>query len=230
MARPTRRDIGEDLPPDLFHDRALSQKNLQRITELFILSGSTYDRDSFADALRTWLINTPDPDTALNSLIRFAESSVSKAALFNDLLHYPPLFTLLSALFGYSRYFADILVRDPELFRWLSSAGALERAGTSEYYRAELERIWETFSHPRRLADAFRRFYRREILRIGSRDILGKADLAATTGDISALADSLIDAAVRAAGTEIRSTYGKEPRTPFAVIGLGKLGNSEAGN
>jgi len=62
-----------------------------------------------------------------------------------------------------------------------------------------------------------RRFKRRELLRIGARDLLGFADLATVGAELSNLADSTVEAALQSL----------EPPLPFAVIGVGRLGGRE---
>ena len=204
-----------------------SEKTLTALHEAFINSGSQYPLSQFQDALGIRLKLSPDPDMTLNNLLRFVEAAVSKASLFNDLLHYPVLFEVAVSLFGHSQYFSDILVRDPELFRWLTASDVLSRAQASSYYGAEIVRIEQTFAKPERRLDAFRRFYRREILRVGTRDILGIANLPTLTREISDLADSLINASYVLAFDQLKERYGHPPEALFAIIGLGKLGGRE---
>lgn len=60
--------------------------------------------------------------------------------------------------------------------------------------------------------------YRRELLRIAARDLLGLDDLAATTSAVSAAAIHAIEAALRIGGLMA---------APVAVVGMGKLGGDE---
>ena len=217
----------EELPADLFADPARSRKNLQTIGELFLDSGSSASVGEFLSAFHGHLLASPDPDRALNNFLRFAESSLSKASLFSDVLHYPLLFEVLMKVFGHSQYFADILVRGPELFRWLTASTVLTTDQSDDYYSGEVGRIARTFSRSERRLDALRRLYRREILRIGVRDILGLANLSMATRELSGLADSLIEGCRVLAVGQLAERYGEHPETPFAVIGLGKLGGGE---
>jgi glutamate-ammonia-ligase adenylyltransferase len=217
----------EAFPAGLFADHARAEKNLLAIHSLFLTAGSTFPHGEFTEALRGHLLRSPDPDMALNNLVRFTETSLSRTSMFNDLLHFPPLFDLLMSLFGSSQYFADILVRDPELFRWLTAAGVYDIQLPASYYQGEVHRILGMFSGVEKRLGALRRFYRREILRIGARDLMGKADLVATTAELSTMADVLIDASYRTAIEQLQDRYGPKPETPFSVIGLGKLGGTE---
>ena len=188
---------GVDFPASLFIDPSRAQRNLQTVHEMFLSSGSYYTLDQFSTALHEHLTVSPDPDTALTNLLRFSEVAVSKASLFNDLLKYPMAMEVLLKLFGHSQYLGDILVRDPELFRWLTASNVLMGRQTKSELTSEVQRIEKMFSKPERRLDAFRRLYRREILRIGAKDVLGTSDLAIITGELSDLADALIDASCR---------------------------------
>lgn len=211
----------------MFVDASRAARNLKALHEAFLTSGSTHSLDDFAEAVDAHLARSPDPDMALNNLLRFVEATMSKAALFNDLVEYPVLMEVLTRVFGHSQYFADILVRDPELFRWLTATDSLTKARSKHTLAAEVTRTLELFGKPEKRLDGLKRFYRREILRAGTRDILGEADLSTVTRELSDLADVLVDGTVRIAQTQLAERYGEPPRTPFAVIGLGKLGGGE---
>src|SRR5262249_28364875 len=76
------------------------------------------------------------------------------------------------------------------------------------------------------------RFRRKQLLRIMLRDVLGVASLAEVTGELSSLADAVLDLAYRHIRDQFVSRHG-QPRlldgTPcgFSVIALGKLGGEE---
>jgi glutamate-ammonia-ligase adenylyltransferase len=197
------------------------------LQEAFIRSGSHYPVQQFMEALEGHLHTSPAPAMALTNLVRFSEATVSKASLFNDLLHYPVVMDVLMRIFGHSQYFADILVRDPGIFRWLTTSDALASGPSADELSADVSRILLTFAKPEGRRDALKRAYRRQMIRIGTRDLLGVADLEATTRDLSILADAMIDAVVHVAMTEAAATYGGAPDTPFVIIGLGKLGGVE---
>jgi glutamate-ammonia-ligase adenylyltransferase len=217
----------KDLPPTIFADPRGTVKNLRTIHEMFLSSGSQYSLEQFAEALNEHIVASPDPDMAVTNLLRLAEATVSKASLFNDLVHYPVLMELLMKVVAYSPYFADILVRDPELFRWLTASDSLMKERTKNELGEETHRILKMFATPERRLDGLKRMFRREILRIGSRDIMGNADLATLTRELSVLADTIIDAACRVTEQQLAAKYEIPPPTAYSVIGLGKLGGNE---
>ena len=216
-----------DFPSSLFSDPSRAQRNLQTVHEMFITSGCQYPVEEFSLALHKHLTSSPDPDTAVTNLLRFSEATLSKASLFNDLLKYPVTMEVLLKVFGFSPYLSDILVRDPELFRWLTASDVLMIPQSKSALLSEVQRIEKTFVKPERRLDALRRLYRREVLRIGAKDILGNADLRTVTRELSDLADTLIDASCRLAQAALHEKYGSVADTRYAVIGLGKLGGAE---
>jgi glutamate-ammonia-ligase adenylyltransferase len=172
----------------------------------------------------------PDPDMALNNLERLAAQG-DRAALFRLLGGHPGALHLVARLGGTSQFLADTLRRRPTLLSWLLEPGTL-RQWLADELAAELEQSASTFDRPEARWNALRRFKYRQLLRIGSRDILGDADLTVTTEELSHMADVCLGAAWRWTEDELRRRYG-EPRaedgtpTGFAVIGMGKLGGDE---
>ncbi|HKE20925.1 MAG TPA: hypothetical protein VKB88_00965 [Bryobacteraceae bacterium] len=113
-------------------------------------------------------------------------------------------------LFEHSTYFADHLLRYPELLDEVEQSFCLEGG---------------------RLEDgaALRRYYRRQMLRIQSESILRRAPIFATLGDTSILADSVIEAAYHVAIAEAPppSSQTYAPSRQMMVIALGRLGMRE---
>jgi glutamate-ammonia-ligase adenylyltransferase len=203
------------------------------------------------EALLTLLPDLPDPDGALASFERLLEGGGRELMRLLDrhrfLIHYA------LAVFGYSRFLGDTLIRAPELltnflkervldrsyapeelheafarFRARSAAPGLMPAGTSSAPAAE--------SASEEMSLVLARFKRREYVRIMLRDVLGLAPLAETTAEISALAGVLIEEALSEAEVAMRRRYGSPQhldaegrvvQTPFAVLSLGKLGGNE---
>jgi [glutamine synthetase] adenylyltransferase / [glutamine synthetase]-adenylyl-L-tyrosine phosphorylase len=192
-----------------------------------LAAGSTFAPADLTKALSKHLPDAPDPELALAGLLRFTEATLSRAGLFNDLIHHTVLMDMMVRVLGDSVFFTDILVRDPSLFRWLTATGVLHRTDLAPDLREEVVRFAEAFPRPERNLDAVRRLLRREILRIGVQDVLRLAELQTLTRQLSELADITIDATLAVALNQMKSKYGVVPDEQFAVIGLGKLGGRE---
>ena len=140
----------------------------------------------------------------------FLEEAFAKPEILDRLDGDSALAAGVLDLFEHSPYFADDLLRYPEL---------LDDIGT-----------------PLRLDDepledgaALRRFYRRQMMRIQSASILQATEIFGTLKQTSALADHVIAAAYRIAVLEPQApaNAGYVPRDQMMVISLGRLGMSE---
>jgi len=115
-------------------------------------------------------------------------------------------------IFEHSTYFADELLRHPELLDDIAIAGTAL-----------------PMEEPLLDDGALRRFYRRRMLSIQSESILQAPPIFATLQKTSALADSVIGAAYRIAVAEALPPSSAEytPREQMMVISLGRLGMGE---
>jgi glutamate-ammonia-ligase adenylyltransferase len=203
------------------------------LTNLHALAPTPRDAELLAPAferLFAELTAAADPDMALNNLERYV-ASVDRPVLFATLAGHPGAATLLATIGGASQVLADTLRRHPQLLAWLLEP-AVMREWTADDLAAALETTLTPFRTRERRANALRRFKYRQLLRIGARDLLGDADLAATTRELANLADVCLTVAWRDAEAAAREQHGvprdrKGEETGLAVIGMGKLGGQE---
>jgi glutamate-ammonia-ligase adenylyltransferase len=113
------------------------------------------------------------------------------------------------------------------LFRWLSTSDSLVHPRSGRFFATETQRALRIFQKPERKLDALRRLYRRELLRIGARDILGEGNLQTVTAELSLLADAMVEACLRIAAQQLTERFTQPPATPHVVIALGKHGGAE---
>jgi glutamate-ammonia-ligase adenylyltransferase len=203
------------------------------------MAGDSHQRHQLADILPALLEaigRTADPDQALNHWERWLASGVSRSAVLEYLRSAPRMLDLVCAIFGNSDALAFTLVRDPLLLYWLAQQNVLStaptRAGMERTIRQSLENVVATELK----LDALRRFHRREMLRIGVRDLLRLADVVETTASLSDLAAVSIHAAYRIVDSDLRTRHGipmhknrqrRWVETGFTVIAMGKLGGHE---
>ena len=203
------------------------------------MAGDPHQRRQLADilpALLEAIERTADPDQALNHWERWLASGVSRSAVLEYLRSAPRMLDLVSAIFGNSDSLAFTLVRDPLLLYWLAQENVLSTAPTRGGMERTIRQSLESVTATELKLDALRRFRRREMLRIGVRDLLRLADVVETTGSLSDLASVLIDAAYRIVDHDLRSRHGvpmhqnrqgRWMETGFTVIAMGKLGGHE---
>lgn len=169
---------------------------------------------------------TAHPHRALTNLHRFLHTGFSSAWL-RDFQDHRLLQQILLELFAQSQFLADILVRNPELFRWLTTTNVLKKTKLRDQYLAEAIEATSLFMRTEKKIDSLKRFQRRELLRVGARQILKEADVRTTSAELSALADSIIGAVLELSYKHMSEGAQATLPTNLAVIGLGKLGGEE---
>ncbi|HUK55772.1 MAG TPA: putative nucleotidyltransferase substrate binding domain-containing protein [Nitrospiria bacterium] len=188
------------------------------------------------EELLACLARSVDPDQALNYFERFAKASINRIHLFSYLKESPRVLELLAVVFGGSPFMAEILIRDPVFLYWVSDPRILDH----ERKKRELTRdLADALKHlktePKRL-DVLRIFKRKEILRIGVRDLLKRTSVEETGAALSVLAEVLIQKAYEISERVMRREHGvpvhagpsgKRVRTAFTVLAMGKLGGGE---
>ena len=171
------------------------------------------------------LAGAANPDRVLVNFERFALSISGRVDLFQYLAHNPRAIEILVTLFAGSQFLTEILLRHPEYFQRLARHKNLAQTKTGHqlYEQARITAgSGECNAEKLAALDALRCFQRWELLRIGACDLLGLFDLPTTTGQLSCLADSLIQTCLELAAAELDM----DP-AGFAVIGMGKLGGGE---
>jgi glutamate-ammonia-ligase adenylyltransferase len=177
------------------------------------------------ELLQEPLARTPDPEMALGNLLRWGGQLVNPASTFATLRDDPRLLQDLLCVFASSQYLADILVREPALYSLLLEP---HESWRKENLHARIAAAVAPFSRLESRLQALRRARRRELLRIGWRDLTGWASFETVVAKISDLAEALIEqtlAAVRVPLAERQPELDAQVR--FAVIAMGKLGGRE---
>ncbi|PYO25031.1 MAG: hypothetical protein DMD85_05075 [Candidatus Rokuibacteriota bacterium] len=176
------------------------------------------------------LAAAPDPDMALNNLERYA-AVVDRAVFFRTLSEHPGAIPLLARVGGASQFLADVLRRRPSTLAWLLEPRTM-RPWLAEELAEDAAQAVRPFTTREARMNALRRFKYRQLLRIGARDLLGDADLAVTTEELSHLADACLAQSTADALGEARARFGAPldadgRETGLAVVGMGKLGGDE---
>src|SRR4029079_2385362 len=136
----------------------------------------------------------------------------------------------LTQLFGTSHFLGDVVAADPDFLE--TATAPLRVTPTREEFIDALQTEVGSASDDVSLLRAFRRFRRRQQLRIGVNDILRDRPLEEVTADLSRVAEAAVlvsgEKAVALTGQrfgEPRPT-GQEPARA-AVLAFGKLGGGE---
>ena len=213
-------------------DIGQADRNLQS------MAGEPHERHQLAailPILMESIAGTADPDQALNHWERLLET-VTRSTFLDYLRSSPRMLDLLSTIFGNSDSLAFTIIRDPMLVYWLAEEEVLSKPSTRDGLERALQKQLARLTVTELKLVVLRRFRRREMLRIGVRDLLRLADVPETTAALSDLAALLIHAAYQIIDADLRRQYGrpmhknrqgKWVETGFAVIGMGKLGGHE---
>lgn len=203
------------------------------------MAGDPRSRQALAAILQDLLESlseTADPDQALNHWECFLHTTGSRIQLLHYLAGAPRMLHMLCTLFGNSPYLAQTLIRDPLLVYWLAEEQVLTRRPSWRELQTAVQNMLANVTALELKLDALRRFKRREMLRIGVRDLLRLSSVRDTTAALSDLATVSIQAAYEMVERDLHVRYGKPMHrnrtgkwidTGFAVIGMGKLGGGE---
>ena len=188
--------------PELIYLGKLSQKAVRGVTAL--------------------LPSLPNPDDAVRFLNRLIAEAPQAAAYITD---DPRALRYALAVFSYSHFLADSVIRFPGWLIDIANKADLHRGFLAEQYEELLAQSLPKDSHPQPLDMAL--FRRKQLLRILLRDVLQFADVSETTEDLSNLADAILNATWQAVRRELLEQRATAPTGEFSIIALGKLGGRE---
>jgi glutamate-ammonia-ligase adenylyltransferase len=229
----TPRQVTSLLSPYGFKDNEKADANLQEMAD------DPRNRQILAEILEellTCLSQSADPDRALNHLERFTKAVLNKTNLFSYLKGSPRTLELLAKTFGASPFMAEILIRDPEYLYWVSDSRVLHRERKLKEIERDLSGALKNIRTHEKKLDILRIFKRKEILRIGVRDLLKLSGVEETVASLSILAAALIQKAYEICEASVRkenkillrkSSSGRKTCAGFTILGMGKLGGGE---
>jgi glutamate-ammonia-ligase adenylyltransferase len=180
--------------------------------------------------LTRWLPRSPDPDLALNNLERILAQPSGRSQLPSLIEGRGRALDTLLRLLGASQFFADVLAADPEALELVR--GPARRPPDTGELRSQLQATVDASADDAGVLRAFRRFRRRQILRVGVNDIIRDRPLEEITRDISRAAEAAVEVAVAHARRQLAARYGEAVtaagvQVRLAVIAFGKLGGEE---
>ncbi|KIH76094.1 glutamate-ammonia-ligase adenylyltransferase [Geoalkalibacter ferrihydriticus] len=192
--------------------------------------------ERIAPLLLQEVVDSPEPEMALNSLVRFLGALRARSTFYSLLAENREIIRMLVNLFGTSRFLSRIFIQHPEILDVLVSRQAAVIRKNVERLRSDLQEHLARVDDYEGKLEALRRFRNEEFLRIALHDLSGKLSLAEGTEQLSLLADVCLEQAVEIARGELLPRFGipqlrKEGEAPreaaFAILGMGKLGGHE---
>jgi glutamate-ammonia-ligase adenylyltransferase len=223
--------LSDSIPADLRTRilRSAGFRNIERAhVNLKSLAGAGVRKETFSKlALLAVeiLSRKPDPDMALNNWERFIRALVSPEFHFNLLLSQPMRLEILMGVFSGSQFLSDTLVRNPGFLDWVVIPEILHRTREVKDIEEELRNVADGCAVHREWLNKLRRLRRREMLRIGIRDICLGITTREVVTELSRLAEALIQVVLERAME--RLGVPKAVRDRFCIFALGKLGAHE---
>ncbi len=230
--------LADSVPEELSREilERVGFENPQRAyTNLRGLAGKGYRRHTFAKLTLLAvdvLSQTPDPDMALNNWERYIHVRTSPEFHYNLLLSQPMRLEILLNIFAGSQFLSDTLVRYPGFLDWVILPENLHGVRKRADIEAELEGSLSRPGSHEKWMNNLRRTWRREMLRIGARDMALGVPTQEVMLDLATVAEALVRMALRKVLEEIREA-GEIPdgvgnlQEHFCILAFGKLGGQE---
>ncbi len=188
---------------------------------------------SIAPQLLRAVAETPDPDETLNTLEKVTASLGAKAVLYELFSFNPATLKLYVDLCAGSPFLCGLMMNNPGMIDELLDSLVLDQPRSADELRIELAELLRGATDPDPILHSFQD---KELLRIGVRDLLGKAPIRETTAGLSDIAETVLNAVIDLQEPHVRARYGIPSITresgevvpcPYVVLGMGKLGGRE---
>ena len=216
-----------------FKDPQSADRNLQLMAEELSLR---HILARMMKALLETARQSADPDAAINHFERLFANVPHRANFLGFLGEAPAALEALILICGASPFNAEILIRNPEYFYWLLDQLGPPWVKPPGLYLQEARQVMGKFEDGTQQLRALARFMRREMLRIGARDLLKAANVEGTIAELSNLADAVIQCVyevcfrglvARHGVPQDSDTAGGLRDARFTILAMGKLGGRE---
>ncbi|NTV10921.1 MAG: bifunctional [glutamate--ammonia ligase]-adenylyl-L-tyrosine phosphorylase/[glutamate--ammonia-ligase] adenylyltransferase, partial [Zoogloea sp.] len=171
---------------------------------------------------------TPRPDETFERLLALLETISRRGAYLAMLQQYPQCLARVAELVSASSWAAQYLNRHPLLLDEALDPRILVQEPNWADFADELGRELDAVEPDmERQMDLMREQHHAQVFRLLTRDIAGRLTVERLADHLSALADVMLELAIRMCWRKIRNRHRDDPR--FAVIAYGKLGGKELG-
>lgn len=163
-----------------------------------------------------------------SNLLRIIQGMFDKISFLNECVKYPHYVEILVNISVNSNYLTDILVINPEYFYWVVNPSTLESRLQNRAFFKEVKKKIDQYRSFNAKVHALKSIKRKELLRIGLKDIFYKTGLVEVTEELSILASTLISELFELCYKETltKNNILKTTRR-YCLISLGKLGGNE---
>lgn len=169
--------------------RNLSEDFIRKIIDKAAGRVSQKTLEDFLSAIENEIAKQYFTRSSESNLLRIISSQFDFAFFINECLKYTYHFEILVSVSTNSNYLTDILVRNPEYFHWIINPSVLKLKSDNKSFNENLDKLLSTYKSFESKVNTLRNFKRKEILRIGLRDIFFNQDVSETTRQLSELAE-----------------------------------------
>ena len=163
-----------------------------------------------------------------SNLLRIITGMYDKYFFLSECLRYPHHIEILVNIASNSNYLSDILVINPEYFSLIVNPSLLAPEIEKEKFSTEVRERISRYNSLDGKTHALNSFKRREILKVGLKDILGSIEVKGSTEQLSTLATTLTSQLIESCYQFILNKYKIQNIVQeYCIISLGKLGGNE---
>ncbi|HUO05876.1 MAG TPA: bifunctional [glutamate--ammonia ligase]-adenylyl-L-tyrosine phosphorylase/[glutamate--ammonia-ligase] adenylyltransferase [Candidatus Binataceae bacterium] len=169
----------------------------------------------------------PDPDLSLMNLAAFIAAAGARTSFLELLEQHPATRRILLRLFASSAYLSTIFVRHPDMLDTLVRSDLAHVHRSLKELREELAGLVAACADFEARLDAIRAFRHQEFLRIAIADLAGDLRLDEVEGELSILAEAVLDEAMALATARTRERTAIPDTLRMCAIAMGRLGAGE---
>ncbi len=207
---------------------SFSEDFLSKLIELSVGKVPKDELETFISLSETELAKHHFTNGSESNLLRIIQAQFDIPFFIKECIKYPHQIEILISIANNSNYLTDILVRNPEYFFWAATPSIINQPLDGTVYSKSLQNIISSYKTFEGKVNALRNFKRKEILRIGLKDIYLNSHISDITRLLSQLAISISSQLFNICFEEILSKYQiKKPSNKYVIISLGKLGGNE---
>ncbi|NKB24273.1 MAG: glutamate-ammonia-ligase adenylyltransferase [Kiritimatiellae bacterium] len=179
------------------------------------------------------LQHEPDPDMALNNWERFINRVRDVEKVYRKFLAQPKHLELMLSIFSRSQFLADSLICHPEYLEWVTNPEILHKELSKEEWGKEWNDLTPAIEQDEEWLNRLRGYRKREMLRIGVRDMCLCIPIQDIMADLSGLAETITQIALDRVWLNLQKEYKLSKETihiladHFCIMAFGKLGGQE---
>jgi glutamate-ammonia-ligase adenylyltransferase len=163
-----------------------------------------------------------------SNLLRIINGMFDKYFFLSECLRYPHYVEILVSIASNSNYLSDILVISPEFFYMMTDSSILNSKLDQIKFSEEVEGRISRYTSLDAKTHAINSLKRKELLKIGLKDIINQTEVKEITSELSILAATLTDKLFESCYQFILNKYKIEKvKQTYCIISLGKLGGGE---